>query len=357
MITIRRSLTLLFAVAALHAGRAEETTVKFSDPKKPGTLKVDVFRGDIRIRGADVAEVTVRADATAVTKAPRKDGMRVLSAASGFSLAEKDNVVTLDNSDGWRGGGGSDYHITVPRNTNIVVSSAGGGGDISCSDISGDIEIDCLHGEVELTGLSGGALVSTLDGEIEAAFVQLSDKKPVSFTSMNGKVELRLPGTAKANLQLRTQNGTILTNFDDTAIVTKVETTSVHISERGMGRTLSREVREALRESAQASTEMVLEAKNAVREATASMRAGIDAARDENRRRSEDVRVEGWTAKSPAPPEAPGAPKPPRPARLSVAKVTSTGGKLVTGTLNGGGPEISVATMNGDVTLRNVDAK
>jgi hypothetical protein len=31
---------------------------------------------------------------------------------------------------------------------------------------------------------------------------------------------------------------------------------------------------------------------------------------------------------------------------------TITGGKLVTGALNGGGPEISVATMNGDVTLR-----
>jgi hypothetical protein len=31
---------------------------------------------------------------------------------------------------------------------------------------------------------------------------------------------------------------------------------------------------------------------------------------------------------------------------------TITGGKLVTGTLNGGGPEISVSTMNGDVVLR-----
>ena len=36
---------------------------------------------------------------------------------------------------------------------------------------------------------------------------------------------------------------------------------------------------------------------------------------------------------------------------------TLTGGKLVTGTLNGGGPEISVATMNGDVTLRQLEKK
>ncbi len=31
-----------------------------------------------------------------------------------------------------------------------------------------------------------------------------------------------------------------------------------------------------------------------------------------------------------------------------------TGGKLVSGTLNGGGPEIIINTMNGDVTLRKV---
>ena len=32
-----------------------------------------------------------------------------------------------------------------------------------------------------------------------------------------------------------------------------------------------------------------------------------------------------------------------------------TGGKIVTGTLNGGGPEIRITTMNGDVTLRKMD--
>ena len=34
-----------------------------------------------------------------------------------------------------------------------------------------------------------------------------------------------------------------------------------------------------------------------------------------------------------------------------------TGGKIVTGTLNGGGAEIRIATMNGDVTLRRIEPK
>jgi hypothetical protein len=36
---------------------------------------------------------------------------------------------------------------------------------------------------------------------------------------------------------------------------------------------------------------------------------------------------------------------------------TISGGKLVTGTLNGGGPEISVSTMNGDITFRQAAKK
>jgi len=31
-----------------------------------------------------------------------------------------------------------------------------------------------------------------------------------------------------------------------------------------------------------------------------------------------------------------------------------SGGKVVSGTLNGGGPEIQIATMNGTITLRKM---
>jgi hypothetical protein len=73
-----------------------------------------------------------------------------------------------------------------------------------------------------------------------------------------------------------------------------------------------------------------------------------EARRDTDReRRSADarsVRGEPWpTVPSPVPVPFP-MPKMP----------TITGGKLVTGTLNGGGPEISISTMNGDVTLRKL---
>lgn len=356
MKTLRFCSSLLLACALLSGARAEETTIKFSDPTKPGTLRVQMFRGDVRIKGADVKEVTVRSDSPAVTKAPGKDGMRIISASSGFALGEKDNVIIVDSEDGWRGGGGSNFNITVPRNTNVIVTNAAGGGDVTCTDISGDLEIDAGHGEVELKGVSGGALVSTLNGEIKASFTQMNDTKPISFSSLNGRVQLDLPGPTKANLKLRTQNGTIRSNFAPEVLITKVETTpggtrNFKTISRGNSLVYT-DVQEALHEAAQATTEALLEGKKSIQEANAAVRAGIDAARMEARR-SADVRVEV----KPAPPAAPGAPVPPAPAKVPIARLTMTGGKLVTGTLNGGGPELSISTLNGDVTLRNIDAK
>ena len=339
-----------FAVMLLAAARGEDgtSTIKFSDPSKPGTVKIQLARGDLHVRGADTAEVSVKSNARPVAKAPRKDGLRVLTASSSFALSEKDNVVTLDAaSDGWQGGG-SDFGLTVPRNTNIIVSNSWGGA-VACSNLSGDLEINCLNGEVKLDGISGGAVVSTMNGEIRASVLELRDNKPLSFTSMNGEVVIRLPSTAKANVRLRTQNGSILTDFDEAALITKTETAPRGSFRRGARSTgtiggLPPEAREAIRDAARVAAQVSREAVEAVRE-------GIEAARDDAA--ADRVRPQAPRApRAPTVPNGPVAPVPPMPAVPTI-----TGGKLVTGTLNGGGPEISVATMNGDVTLRQLEAK
>jgi hypothetical protein len=324
----------LIALAAFSAAAAETstTTAKFSDPGKPGTLKVAIGRGDLRIQGADTKEIAVESEAAAVTPAARKDGLRVLTASSAFALNEKDNVVTLDAmSDSWNGQA-SDFRITVPRDTSVVIANALGG-DITCRGVTGDIEIKSLNGEVRLDDLAGAALVETTNGAINATVREMGTKS-LSFMSTNGAVVLHLPATAKANVRLRTQNGAILTDFDEKALVTKVESLP-RGTRYGM---LSAEAREAFREAARAGAEAARRAAEAVREAAEAAREGAEA--DEGAHHDHTGRA-----------SAPRPPVPPIPPTPAIPPIT--GGKLVTGTLNGGGPEITVATMNGDVTLRH----
>jgi len=345
---VAAGITLLLVTAS----RAEEVvnTIKFSEPASPATIKIRVGHGDLRINGvkSDTGEITVKSEAQAVTAAPRKDGLRVITASSSFALSEKANVVTLDATENW-GGGGSDFVVNVPANTAVIVTSAWGG-DIICSDLSGDIEIKGVSGEVKLNNISGGALVETMNGEITARVLELREGKPLSFTSMNGEVALHLPAEAKANIRLRTQNGTILTDFDEKVLVTKTEAAAytpkagrrnVTIRRKTSNATgasdmsTNEEIRTAIREAVQVGAEAAREAAIAMREAAQAAREGAQAAREAS-------------ADSTAP-IAPMAPLPPLP--------PMTGGKIVSGTLNGGGPDIRIATMNGDVTLRKIDPK
>lgn len=333
---------LAAALAALFltAARADDTgnaTIKFSDPAKPGTLRVTVANGDVRIHGADTAEISVHTDIKPQHSAPRKDGLRVLTTSSSYMLTEKSNVVTLAYGlDSWPGAGGGEFDITVPRSTSVVVTNSLGG-DVTVGDITGSIEVKSLNGEVKLTDVAGGALVETMNGEINCSVRELHEGKAIAFTSMNGEVRLHLPLDLKANIRLRTHNGSILTDFDDKQLVTK--TASLVASDRHSTKYLSagdaamirKEVNHAVRIGMEAAREAARAARDAVRDA----KNGVD------KSDSDDNDDEAVPAPLPMPAVPPVPPLPPM-----------TGGKIVTGTLNGGGPEISIATMNGDITLR-----
>jgi hypothetical protein len=352
MKTIRTCTRILFAaalaLAASHAARADEASsqIAFSDPAKPGTLKIHVWHGEVTIHGADVKEITVKSEAADESPTPRKDGMRVLSASAGFVLSEKGNVATLEyGADGWTGGS-ADFDITVPRSTSIVVSNSARG-NLECSDISGDIDVRTMSGDVDLRDISGGALVETMKGEISVRVKSLANAKPLSFTSMHGEISIRLPQDGKANIRFRTHRGVILTNFDDKVLVTKTEVShrsnrdsrskdtpgdaaapaapaDVHHGDSDSDRDSSdwhAEVRDSIRDAAEMAAEAGREAAEAVREglrdAHVELRADMDGS-------------------------MPSLPP-------------MTGGKVITGTLNGGGVEIQAATLYGDILLKKSD--
>ncbi len=364
-------LTLVFLVAA--RGEEATTAIKFSDPAKPGTVKIVLARGNLRIAGTDSVEVSVKSTARAASRAPRKDGLRVLTSSSSFSLSEKDNVVTLDAaSDGWSGAG-SDFNLTVPRSSAVVVQSSWGG-DVECGGVAGDIEIHSMNGQIQLDEVTGGIVVDTMNGKISASINELHENKPLSFTSMNGEVVLRLPAEARASVRLRTQNGAVLTDFPESALVTKTENAPRTVS-RHTGKTIvinghtvfGPEAHDAIREAARVGVQVARETAQAIREGVEAARLHAEVVREQAeaaREQTEAVReqAEGAAGRSPA--RAPRAPRVPSDPTSPVPPVppvpvipTISGGKLVTGTLNGGGPEISVATMNGDVVLRQLGRK
>ena len=327
----------LSLVTASFAASDSTATIAFSSPDKPGTLVAVVSNGTISVRGADVDTVTIRSEvAPEKSSRVKSNGMRVLGSSSQFSVDEKDNVITLNYGRlGWSDD--AEFEIIVPRNTNLTLQM-NLGGEVSVANVTGNVDIKNLNGEVDLENLGGGAIVESMNGEISASFTTLPKDKPIALSSMNGEITVRLPGDAAADVRFRTQNGTIMTDFDDAVLVTKTESgssSSMGYTSSDEARRQAREIGRAAAEAARAASEI---AREAAREAERVMRDGLG---DSNPHPA---------AAAPALPAMPAMPAMP-------AIPTLAGGKVISGKLNGGGTSLQIATMNGDIILRHRDSE
>lgn len=327
----------LAALASAHLTRAADETdsssVKISSPGKPVVVRVYVSEGRVNVVGGDAGDtVTVRSDAPPEHNAEsRPDGLRVLSSSSSYSLTEKNNVVELNYGRGSFPGasGESNFTVNIPKNASVEVKD-GWNTEVSIENISGDIEVKNLNGGVQLKHVGGAALVETMNGEIHADFDAVTQGKAISFTSMNGQVEMHLPAEAKANVRFRTQNGSILTDFPDNVLDTK--STSAGKAPRAQRDNVSADSALAAADRAKADADRARDVATAARDAA---RARRDAER-ENENEDDNDNVNSHIPRPhPMPPIPPIA-----------------GGKVVSGTLNGGGTDIQVATMNGDIIVR-----
>ena len=343
-----------------HVERDDGATarVKFSDASKPGTLKLSLPWAEARVTAIDGNEVIVSSSLDEKTRRGEVDheGFRRLDDDLTFELTEKNNVATISiaGDNPWMSNG-AEFDIKVPRNTNLILRTEAGG-DINVTGVEGDIDINSMNGEVTLEDIASSAVVNTMNGEVHVSFSK-APVKPVSLSSMNGEIDLRLPGNTKANLRMRTHNGSIRTNFPEGALQTKTEKSSVKMPANLSPD--SREYREYQRELARVDRERARierEANQAAAEAVAeAARAGTPAPEPDN-----DT--------TPAPP-APPAPVAPVTAVAPIAQVSVSGhavlvsvppvppvpnfgGKAIVGTLNGGGVDIKLTSMNGTITLR-----
>jgi hypothetical protein len=326
----------LSAAALAHAADDGSTaTVKLSSPGQPATLRVDVPWADIHIIGVDGDTITVESTINQKdAKSTRGDGLRRLDDEVSFELTEHENKVTLrlagDNP--WANHD-AEFKISMPRAMALDVKTEAGG-DLAVKNVEGDIEINNMNGEVLLEGIAGSTVVNTMNGEVRAIYAK-APQKLVSITSMNGEVDLRVPADTKANVRLRTHNGSILTDFDEAVLKTKSEGKgSNHHEAYGseeaarISADVARAAADAVRVAVQVSREVAREVERAVKEESEA-----DAAAP--------VAAPSATPRPARPPRAPRAPMPP-----------ITGGKTVSGTLNGGGVDIKLTSMNGTITLR-----
>jgi hypothetical protein len=220
---LTRSLVCVAAIG-LCAGattplNADRTVVSFSDPSRPGTLVVRIVMGSINIKGADVKEVTIDSHTRDNFHGPvppdseeesASRGLRRLTQGTSITVEERENRMTIESPVITRP---ADMEIQVPRRTNLQLSSVNAG-NITVDGVDGELEVSNVNGAITLTNVGGSVVAHTVNGRVVAKLLRVTPQKSMAFTSLNGAVDVSLPPTAKANLKLRSDNGSIFTDFD-----------------------------------------------------------------------------------------------------------------------------------------------
>lgn len=207
--------TLLLASVASAQDTGDKVTVPFRDASKPRTLVVKLIQGGITVRGYEgkdaIVQSTPRGESS--RRRPRSappDGMHRIDGSTGdLDVTEDNNVITVH-------GGvmrSSDVSIQVPGQTSIRVQTLNGGA-IVIENIAGEIEAENMNGAVTITNASGSVIANSMNGKINVSLDKVTPGKSMSFSTMNGAIDVTLPADVKANLKLKTDNGEIFTDFD-----------------------------------------------------------------------------------------------------------------------------------------------
>jgi hypothetical protein len=228
--------------------QTNKVNVPLTDPSKPVTLEADLMSGGITVIGYNGKEVIVeakvrekqldeakklelketilaRASYRAATRAigrteryteknKKKDkakGMQKLNISStGLTVEEENNVVEIDVETRRRA---VDLTIKVPRKASLKLDCMNNG-NIKVENVEGEFEVENMNGSITLFDVSGSVVANTMNRDITINFLKVTPGKSMSFSTMNGDVDVTFPPNTKATMKLKSDMGDIYSDFD-----------------------------------------------------------------------------------------------------------------------------------------------
>jgi DUF4097 and DUF4098 domain-containing protein YvlB len=183
-------------------------------------INVNLMGGSITVKAYNGQEVIVETQGASGNardnrREPRRDdqradGLRRLDLPErGLSVEEQDNVVTV-KLDHTRHGAG--VVISTPANTALSLHTMSGA--ITVEGVKGDLDVNSMNGKITLTNVSGSVLAHSMNGGMVISLAAVDAAKPLSFTTMNGTIDVTLPADFKANAKIRTDHGEVYSDFD-----------------------------------------------------------------------------------------------------------------------------------------------
>jgi DUF4097 and DUF4098 domain-containing protein YvlB len=206
----------LFAAAVCAQANSYDFKEPFSKSgafSPNGTLTLENVNGGVTVRSWDKNEILIEGEKSAASE----EELKLIDLRMSVTDSRAEIKVKLPKRPhSWFGGNtiraAVHFTITVPAATAIdrlsVVNST-----VTIENILGRVNADSVNGGIHASGLAGDARLQTVNGSVDAAFSRIDSRQELSFQTVNGSVKVRLPADAGANVNARTVNGRISTDF------------------------------------------------------------------------------------------------------------------------------------------------
>lgn len=188
---------------------AERISVPLRDPARPALVKVSTINGSIQVKAHSGKDVVIEMDDTGPRVAPAPNGMKqILSGSGGVNVEEENNVVTIKSPHG-----SGSYVVFVPEKSSVHIKSVNAK-ELRVEGVEGEINADTVNGSIFIADASGPVVAHSLNGRLTATLKQVPAGKPMSFSTLNGRIDVTMPANAKAELKINNQRGDTFSDFD-----------------------------------------------------------------------------------------------------------------------------------------------
>ena len=157
------------------------------DPERPGTVKIRQANGSITVRGHRGKNVVIESRVAA-------------------RVSEDGNRMTIESREG------SAITVKVPLETSLQLNATNG--SIVVEKVLGELDVQSTNGSIVLRGVEGAVVAHSQNGSITVTFEKVDPRRPMSFSSMNGKIDVTFPADLKATLRAQAVRGQVHSDFD-----------------------------------------------------------------------------------------------------------------------------------------------
>ena len=205
-----------FAVPAA-AEALSETVHRTLNVKAGDELVLSNVNGSVKVSTWDRPQLRIVAEKHVKTglSVSAKDALAQLVVAvgqdGGTVRVETRHPRSSDGVFSWLTGSNVDahvkYEITVPKAFNLNLRTVNG--SVTIEGVSGTHQIATTNGSITTKETAGSLRLGTTNGSISAELLSVQPGSEMAMHTTNGRINLTVPSTLRANLSASTTNGSI----------------------------------------------------------------------------------------------------------------------------------------------------